>query len=105
MTGNAIVQCGLYFAVLIALALPLGAYMARVYTGESKLADKVLGPTERLLYKLAGIRADEDMTWKRYGAAMLIFNVFGLLVVYGLQRMQPGLPLNPDGLGACSWAH
>ncbi len=100
MTGNAILQCTLYLIALVGFGLPLGAYMARVYTGDAKLAQRVLGPIERAFYKLAGIRADEDMTWKRYTGALLVFNLFGALVVYGLQRLQAALPLNPDGLGA-----
>jgi K+-transporting ATPase ATPase A chain len=102
MTGNAIVQCGFYLLVLVGLGVPLGAYMARVYTGDAKLAQRVLGPFERLLYKISGVRADEEMSWKRYGAAVLLFQLFGVLVVYALQRLQAGLPLNPDGMAAVS---
>jgi K+-transporting ATPase ATPase A chain len=100
MTANAIVQCLLYFAALIGLGIPLGAYMARVYEGEAKLAQRVLGPVERFIYRVSGVRADEDMSWKRYAGAMLMFQVFGMLVVYGLQRLQASLPLNPDALAA-----
>ena len=100
MTANAIVQCTLYVLVLVALALPLGAYMARVYDGDARFAQRLLGPLERLLYRASGARADEEMSWKRYGAALLFFNLFGLLVVYALQRLQAALPLNPDGMAA-----
>jgi potassium-transporting ATPase potassium-binding subunit len=100
MTGNAIVQYALYLVALVGLGYPLGLYMARVYTGESKVADRLLGPLQRLIYKACGVRAEEDMTWKRYGAALLVFNVLGVVVVYGLQRLQASLPLNPDGLPA-----
>ena len=82
MTSNAIVQCSLYLVVLVAVAMPLGAYMARVYEGDAGIADRLLGPIERLLYTLAGIRADEEMSWQRYGAALLIFNLFGALAIY-----------------------
>lgn len=102
MTGNAIVQCGFYLVALVGLGLPLGAYMARVYAGEAKIAQRILGPFERLLYRASGVREDEEMSWKRYGAALLLFNFFGVLVVYALQRAQAALPLNPDGLGAVS---
>ena len=100
MTANAIVQCTLYVLGLVALALPLGAYMARVYDGDARFAQRLLGPLERLLYRASGARADEEMSWKRYGAALLFFNLFGLLVVYALQRLQAALPLNPDGMAA-----
>jgi K+-transporting ATPase ATPase A chain len=102
VTGNAVAQCALFLLALVALGVPLGAYMARVYTGEARLAQRVLGPIERLAYKMSGVRADEEMSWKRYGAAVLVFNLFGLLVVYALQRLQSVLPLNPDGMSPVS---
>jgi K+-transporting ATPase ATPase A chain len=99
VTGTGIVQILLTLALLVALAIPLGQYMARVYTGQARLAQRVLGPVERFFYRLAGVRADEQMAWKRYLAAVLLFNLAGLLVVYALQRLQGALPLNPGGLG------
>jgi len=102
MTGNAILQLVFYIVVLLALAKPLGAYMARVYEGRRVALDRVLGWLERLIYRLAGVRADEEMTWKTYAATMLLFNLLGLLAVYALQRLQGVLPLNPEGLGAVS---
>ena len=74
--------------------------MARVYQGERTQLDPLLRPVERWLYRAAGVRADEDMSWKTYAAAMLLFNIGGLVVVYLLQRAQAALPLNPPGLGA-----
>src|SRR5882672_9792638 len=102
MTANGIFQLLLYMAVLIALAKPLGAYMARVYENRRIALDRVLGPLERLIYRLCGIRAADEMGWKTYTVAMLVFNLVGLLVVYGLQRVQGILPLNPQGFGAVS---
>nr|WP_211306742.1 potassium-transporting ATPase subunit KdpA [Acidiferrobacter thiooxydans] len=86
-------------AVLVAtilLALPLGAYMARVYSGETFWATRALGPVERLFYRLAGIHPDEEMDWKRYAIALLIFNLLGMVFLYGLLLWQHGLPLNPE---------
>ena len=100
MTANGLLQIGLYGVVLIALAKPLGSYMARVYEGESIFLDRVLGPLERLIYRASGLRPEVEMNWKTYTVAMLIFSLFGLLVVYALQRLQHVLPLNPQGLGA-----
>jgi K+-transporting ATPase ATPase A chain len=102
VAGNLILQLGFYVIVLLALAKPLGAYMARVYEGRGCGLDRVLGWLERLIYRLAGVRADEEMTWKTYAWTMLLFNVAGLLAVYTLQRLQGVLPLNPQGLGAVS---
>ena len=102
MSANAVLQILIFLALLLALAWPLGAYMARVYEGEAHVAQRILGPLERLMYKLSGVRADEEMTWKTYAAAVLLFNLAGALVVYALQRLQAFLPFNPAGLGAVS---
>jgi K+-transporting ATPase ATPase A chain len=102
MTANGIFQLVLYVVVLIALAKPLGAYMARVYQNQPFGLDRALGWLERLLYRLAGVRPTEEMDWKTYAAAMLLFNLFGLIAVYLLQRTQGMLPLNPQGMGAVS---
>ena len=102
MTANGVLQLVFYVVVLLALAKPLGAYMARVYEGRRIALDRVLGWLERLIYRLAGVRADEEMTWKTYAVTMLLFNLAGVLAVYALQRVQGVLPLNPAGLGAVS---
>jgi len=102
MTANGVLQLVLYVVVLLALAKPLGAYMARVYEGRPFGLDRTLGPVERLIYRLSGVRPDEEMDWKSYAIAMLLFNLLGLLAVYGLQRLQGLLPLNPQALGAVS---
>jgi len=100
MTLNGFVQLALYLVVLIALAKPLGGFMARVYEGERTFLDPVLRPLERLIYRVCGVDAAEGMTWKTYTVAMLAFNFLGFLVVYALQRIQGVLPLNPQGFGA-----
>jgi potassium-transporting ATPase potassium-binding subunit len=102
MTANAILQVVLYLVVLLALAKPLGAYMARVYEGRPFGLDRALGWLERLVYRLCGVRPAEEMEWKDYALVMLLFNFLGFLVVYLLQRLQGVLPLNPQGLGAVS---
>jgi potassium-transporting ATPase potassium-binding subunit len=103
MTLNGYVQLGLYLVVLLALAKPLGWYMAQVYEGLPIGLDRVLGPLERFIYRLCGVRAERpeaEMNWRTYAIAMLLFNLFGFLAVYTLQRFQGVLPLNPQGLGA-----
>jgi potassium-transporting ATPase potassium-binding subunit len=99
MTTNAILQVIVFFVVLLALAKPLGWYMARVYEGKPFGLDRLLGPIEWALYRLCGVRPADEMDWKRYGAAMLLFNAAGLFFLYGLQRLQGFLPLNPSNLG------
>jgi K+-transporting ATPase ATPase A chain len=104
MTINGYLQLAVYLVVLLALAKPLGWYMARVYEGQSVGLDRALGPVERLIYRLLGTREDQGMTWKTYAIAMLLFNVLGILAVYALQRFQAvtqGVPaLNTQALGA-----
>ena len=89
-----------YMVVLLALAKPLGSFMAKVYQGERTFLDPVLGPVERFTYRLSGVKPDEEMNWKTYAIAVMVFNVLGLIVVYLLQRLQGVLPLNPQRLGA-----
>ena len=100
MSGAGITQIVVYWIVLIALAIPLGAYMARVYEGKAKLAQKVLGPLERLLYRLFGVKPETEQSWQRYAVALLLFNMLGLVLVYALQRLQTVLPGNPNDLPA-----
>ena len=102
MTANAVLQFAVFLIALLALAVPLGSYMARVYSGEARLAQRVLGPLERIFYRLAGVRPDEEMSWKKYAASVLVFNLLGALVLYLLQRTQAALPLNPTGLANVS---
>ena len=100
MSANGIFQIAFYFAVLIALGVPLGAYMARVYEGRPFGLDRVLGPVERLLYRVGRVRDEEEMGWKTYAVAVLWFSTIGVLFLYGLQRLQGLLPWNPAKLGA-----
>ncbi|MGH2541957.1 MAG: potassium-transporting ATPase subunit KdpA [Ardenticatenaceae bacterium] len=99
MTLNGLLQIGLYLVVLLALTKPLGWYMARVYEGESIGLDRLLAPVERLIYRLCGVRG-EEMDWKTYTIAMLLFNAVGVLFLYALQRLQGDLPLNPQAFPA-----
>jgi len=102
MSTSAVLQIVLFVAVLVALVKPLGAYMARVYEGKPCGLDKILGPLERLIYRLCGIDPTVEMTWKHYAFAVLAVNFLGLIVVYGLLRFQDVLPLNPQKMPATS---
>jgi K+-transporting ATPase ATPase A chain len=102
MTTNGIVQLVFYVVVLLVLAKPLGAYMARVFEGRPLALDRAFGWLERLVYRAGGIRPTEEMGWKGYALAMLTFNFLGLLAVYLLQRAQGILPLNPQGMPGVS---
>ena len=102
MKFNGILQIAFFMVVLLALAKPLGAFMARVFQRERTFLDPIFAPLERLIYRLCGINPDEEMDWKANAIAMLLFNVVGLFVVYALQRLQQFLPWNPQSLGAVS---
>ncbi|HEX6899781.1 MAG TPA: potassium-transporting ATPase subunit KdpA [Thermoanaerobaculia bacterium] len=93
MTTHGLLQIAVYFVVLLALARPLGAWMARVYEGKPLRF-------ERLIYRLTGVRPEEEMDWKVYALSMLLFSAVGILFLYGLQRLQGALPGNPQSLGA-----
>lgn len=93
MTVNSILQLVVYMVVLLALAKPIGSYMADVYEGRS-VVNRIFGPVERLLYRLFGVHEDDEMNWKTYALAFLLFNALGLLFVYFLQRVQTALPFN-----------
>jgi len=100
MTALAVVQLVVLLGAIVALAKPLGIYMARVYEGRPSGLDRVLGPVERFLYRIAGINPGDEMGWKRYAVAMLLFNGLGLITIYALQRLQGMLPINPAHLPA-----
>jgi K+-transporting ATPase ATPase A chain len=100
MDALTLTQYAVYFALLALLAVPLGRYVADVYEGRARLAQRLLGPFERRVYRLSGISADEEMSWRRYALSLLVFNLAGTLAVYLLQRWQGALPLNPAGLPA-----
>ena len=102
MPMNGILQISIYLLVLILLVKPLGGYMARVYEGKRTFLDHFLQPVERLIYRAAGVNAGQEMSWKTYAAAMLLVNLLSILLLYGLQRLQGILPLNPQRLNAIS---
>ncbi len=95
-------QIALYVVVLVALAKPLGAYMADVYEGKPGLRTRAFGWLENGVYRVAGVDPARDMRWTEYALAMLAFNLMGALAVYGLQRLQQWLPLNPQAMAAVS---
>ena len=100
MDTASVMTVAVYLLVLMGLAWPLGVYMANVLEGKPGYLGRVLGPLERLLYRLCGVDPAEEMDWKGYALAMFLFSMAGFVVLYGLERLQGLLPLNPDGLGA-----
>ncbi len=102
MTTNDFLQVGLFLAVLLLLVKPVGSYLALVFADAPNRVTRFGGGVERGIYRLCGIDQAEDMGWKRYALAMLLFNVLGVLAVFLLQRVQGWLPLNPQHFGAVS---
>lgn len=100
MNTSSWMETGFYFVVLLALVKPLGWYMARVYAGQPCGLDRAIGPIERVIYRLSGIKSDAEMNWSMYAVAVLVFNGLGAVAVYLLQRGQGWLPLNPQHLPA-----
>jgi K+-transporting ATPase ATPase A chain len=102
MTSNSYFQIIVYVVTLLALAKPLGWYMARVYEGESVGLNRLLAPVETLIYRLSGVNPKEEMRWTEYAVGFLIFNLLGALAVFALQRFQASLPFNPQNLPGVS---
>ena len=102
MTANGWLQIIVYFVLILAITKPLGVYMHRVFEGPNRPLPRVLGPVERLLLRLCGVRGDESQTWKGYTVYLLAFSAIGVIVTYLFQRLQHVLPLNPQHLGAVS---
>ncbi len=98
-----ILQTVLYLALVVVLAVPLGGYIAKVMNGEKVFLSPVMEPAEGLLYKSLKIDRDEQMTWKKYAAAVLVFNLLGLILVFLLNLLQGVLPLNPQHFGSIAW--
>ena len=102
MTPHAWLLLGLFLLVLLALVKPLGAYIAEVMEGHPILALRLGGPIESVIYRLCGVRRDEEMGWLPYALALVLFNALGVLAVYALQRLQLWLPLNPQQMANVS---
>jgi len=102
MNIHGILELALFTVVLAACVKPLGGYMADVYLNRPTWLDRIIGPGERLLYRLSGIDPKSEMTWRQYAAALLTFSFVSMIAVYGVQRLQGLLPLNPEGFAAVS---
>ena len=100
MTTLGWAQIALFFAVVLSLVKPLGAYLHRVFEGAEQPLPRVLGRVERLLYRLCGVDPASEQTWSAYAFSLLAFSLCGLLVTYALERLQGVLPFNPQHLGA-----
>jgi potassium-transporting ATPase potassium-binding subunit len=100
MTVNGLVQIELFLLVVLAVTVPLGRFMTRVFNREPTWLDPVCRPIERLIYRATGVDEQREMRWTEYAAAMLLFSVVSMLVLYVMQRVQHRLPWNPQGFVA-----
>lgn len=98
MTLNGILQIAVFFLIVLAVTKPLGVYMANVFQGKQMWISKILGPLERLIYQICQVDEREEQHWTVYTAAMLVFSLAGMLLLYALERLQYHLPLNPQKL-------
>ena len=96
MTTHAWLLLGLFLAILLVAIRPLGAYIADVMEGRPHWALRLGGGVENVIYRLCGVRRDDEMPWLHYAIAIILFNGLGVLAVYALQRLQIWLPLNPQ---------
>ena len=100
---SAMIQYVLYLAILVVLAIPLGAYIKNVMSGEKTFLSKVLTPCENLIYKVMRVDREEQMTWKKYAVSVMIFSGIGLVFLFLLQLLQGVLPGNPQNLSGVKW--
>src|ERR1700730_8105779 len=100
MTFIGWIQILLYCAIVVALVVPLGSYMTRVFNGERTFLSPILRPVEAALYRLGGVDATREQHWVAYTVSVLFFHVGGLVILYALMRLQALLPFNPAGQSA-----
>jgi len=99
MTALGILHIVVFFVLILAIAKPLGAYMAKVFQGQRTFLHPLLRPVERLIYRLIGVREDTEQRWTQYAASVIAFSVASFLFVYLIQRLQGYLPFNPMHFG------
>jgi K+-transporting ATPase ATPase A chain len=93
----------LFFGVFVVTVVPLGRFMVKVINGEPHILSPLSTPLEHRLLAWAQVKADEEMDWKTFAIAMMIFSLVGIVFLFVLQLVQAGLPLNPAGVGSPSW--
>ncbi len=100
MTTIGILQILVFFGLILLVTKPVGLFMSRLFQGQRTFLHPILRPVEVLVYKLCGVREDQEQRWTQYTASLLAFSLFAFLFPYALMRLQGLLPLNPQGFGA-----
>jgi K+-transporting ATPase ATPase A chain len=96
-TFNGVAQIAVYFLLLLLITKPLGLYLNAVFAGRRTWLSPVLRPVERAIYWVSGVDEEREQDWKIYTVAMLLFTTVTVLLLYGIERLQNVLPLNPQG--------
>ncbi|WP_313957971.1 potassium-transporting ATPase subunit KdpA [Paenibacillus xylanexedens] len=96
--GIGVVQVAVTLLIILLLVKPAGSYMVKVFDGRRTGLDRVFGGSERLLYRVMGVRENESMGWKKYLGAVLISNFVMIVLMFLVLRLQKFLPFNPDGI-------
>src|SRR5678815_2394462 len=97
MTVNGWLQILFFLLAVFLVTMPLGRFMARVFTRQRTWLDPLMRPVERLVYRLTGVNEAHEMRWAEYAVSILLFSVVSMLVLYFMQRLQGALPFNPQG--------
>src|SRR5580700_9891747 len=102
MTTNGWLQIAIFFLLILACVKPLGSFIATIIEGRRNFLSPVLGPVERLIYRICGVALDgkgepEEQHWTRYAGALLAFSAFSAVLLYVIQRLQLWFPFNPQG--------
>nr|WP_286352503.1 potassium-transporting ATPase subunit KdpA [Geobacter sulfurreducens] len=103
MSVTDMIQPAVLIALLATTVKPLGSFMAKVFQGERTFLSPVFVPCENLLYRICGVDRDEEMGWKRYACAMILFNLVLFVALFAMLMLQHLLPLNPQNLPAFTW--
>src|SRR5262245_19880446 len=100
MTSIGVLQILVFFGIIFALTKPVGLFMSRLFQGERTFLHPLLRPLEVAIYKVCGVREEDEQRWTHYAASVLAFSLFAFLFTYALMRLQGLLPFNPQGFGA-----
>jgi potassium-transporting ATPase potassium-binding subunit len=103
MTTGDLIFILIFLLITIILAVPIGKYMSKVFTGQKTFLTPLIRPLESFIYRIVGVDEKEEMNWKRYVYALIVFNSIAILFVFALQLLQGFLPLNPQGFPGVRW--
>ncbi|HCE68555.1 MAG: potassium-transporting ATPase subunit KdpA [Geobacteraceae bacterium GWC2_55_20] len=103
MNPYELLQTIVFFITLLVLIKPLGSYMARIFQGERTFLSPIMTPCENLVYRISGVNPEDEMGWRRYAGAMLLFNLALFVSLFVMLLTQHLLPLNPQKVPPFTW--